>query len=102
MSYRLRLFVSDDTTPAQRQAAERAFRQALEAALGDPALVLPVHAAWQHLAAQHGEAPDMEALTVEERMVFETWQLAEAAALTAVFGPHRHLDEGGYEILPEG
>jgi hypothetical protein len=100
MTYRLRLFVTDNTTPAQRQAAERLFRQALEAALGDPALVLPVYTAYQRLAAQHGEAPDMEALNVEERMVFETWQLAEAAALAAVFGPHRHLDEGGYEITP--
>jgi hypothetical protein len=100
MTYRLRLFVTDDTTPAQRQAAERAFRQALEASLGDAALVVPVHGAYQRLAARHGESPDMEALTVEERLVFETWQLAEAAALAAVFGPHRHLDEGGYEILP--
>ncbi|MDP2263709.1 MAG: hypothetical protein Q8K24_11190 [Hydrogenophaga sp.] len=98
MTYRLRLFVSDDSSPAQREAAERLFRQALESSLGDAALVLPVHAAWQRLAARHGESPDMEALTVEERMVFETWQLAEAAALQAVFGPHRHLDEGGYEI----
>jgi hypothetical protein len=101
MSYRLRLFASDDTTPAQRQAAERLFRQALEASLGDAALVLPVYTAWQRMAAQHGESPDMEALTVDERMVFETWQQAEAAALEAVFGPHRHLDEGGYEIVPE-
>jgi hypothetical protein len=98
MTYRLRLFVSDDCSPAQREAAERLFRQALEGSLGDAALVLPVQAAWQRLAARHGESPDMEALTVEERMVFETWQLAEAAALQAVFGPHRHLDEGGYEI----
>ena len=27
-----------------------------------------------------------------------SWQQAERAALEAVFGPHRHLDEGGYEI----
>jgi hypothetical protein len=100
MSYRLRLFASDDTTPEQRQAAERLFRQALEAALGDPDLVLPVYLAHQALAASHGESPDMESLTADERMVFETWQLAETAAVRAVFGPHRHLDEGGYEIVP--
>jgi hypothetical protein len=101
MTYRLRLFASDDTSPAQRQAAERLFCQALEASLGDAALVLPVYAAYQRLSAQHGESPDMEALSVDERMVFETWQLAESAAMQAVFGPHRHLDEGGYEITPE-
>lgn len=98
MSYRVRLFAADDTSPAQHQAAERLFRRALEDSLGDAALVAPVFSAYQQLAARHGETPDMEALTVEERMVFETWQLAEAAALQAVFGPHRHLDEGGYEI----
>lgn len=98
MTYRLRLFVSDDSSPAQRQAAERLFRQALDNSLGDAAQVLPVYSAYQRLAARHGESPDMEALTVEERMVFETWQMAEAAALQAVFGPHRHLEEGGYEI----
>lgn len=98
MSYLLRLFVSDDTTPAQRQAAERLFCRALETSLGDASLVAPVYSAYQQLAARHGETPDMEALTVEERLVFETWQLAEGAALHAVFGPHRHLDEGGYEI----
>lgn len=101
MTYRLRLFVPDDTTPEQRQAAQRLFRQALEDSLGDPALVVPLHTAFQQLAARYGESPDMEALTVEERMVFETWQLAESAALQAVFGPHRHLDEGGYELTSE-
>lgn len=98
MSYRLRLFISDDASPAQRESAERLFRRALETSLGDPALVGPIYRAHQQLAARYGETPDMEALTVEERTVFESWQLAEAEALQAVFGPHRHLDEGGYEI----
>lgn len=98
MTYSLRLYVSDDTTPEQRRAAERLFRQALESALGDAALVAPVYAAYQGIVAQHGETPDPEALTTDERMVLEHWQLAESAALQAVFGPHRHLDEGGYQI----
>ena len=41
MTYTLKLYVPDDTQPAQRQAAERLFRQALEAALGDAAMVAP-------------------------------------------------------------
>lgn len=98
MTYTLKLYVPDDTAPAQRQAAERLFRQALEAALGDAALVAPVYAAWQAIVAEHGETPDPEALSVDQRMVQEHWQQAERAALEAVFGPHRHLDEGGYEI----
>jgi hypothetical protein len=99
MTYTLKLFVSDDTTPTQREAAERLFRQALEASLGDAALVAPVYAAYQRIAALHGECPDTEALTADERMLFEHWQLAEAAALAAVWGPYRNLDEGGYELV---
>ncbi len=98
MTYSLKLYVPDDTAPEQRWAAEQLFRRALEAALGDAALVAPVYAAYQRIVAQHGETPDPEALTAEERMVLEHWQLAESAALEAVFGAHRHLDEGGYEI----
>jgi hypothetical protein len=102
MTYSLKLFVPDDTSPAQRQAAERRFRDALDAALGDAGLVAPVYAAYLRLLSVYGETPDPEALTVEERTVLEHWQLAETAALEAVFGPHRHLDEGGYEIAIPG
>jgi len=68
---------------------------------GDAALVVPVHAAVQRLQALHGEQPDPEALTLDERTVLELWQQAESAALEAVWGPHRHLDEGGYQIVPD-
>lgn len=102
MTYTIKLFVSDETTTAQRASAERLFREALETALGDPALVAPVYAAYQRIAAQHGEAPDVDALTVDERVLFEHWQLAESAALAAVWGPYRNLDEGSYEIVLHG
>jgi hypothetical protein len=98
MTYSLKLFVPGDTSPGQRQSAEQRFCVALEAALGDAALVAPVYAAYQRLVMQHGETPDPDALTVDERTVLEHWQLAETAAMEAVFGPHRHLDEGGYAI----
>ncbi len=98
MTYSLRLYVPGDTTDEQRRVAEQLFRQALESTLGDAALVAPVYAAYQRILAQYGETPDPEALTTDERMVLEHWQMAESAALQAVFGPHRHQDEGGYEI----
>lgn len=98
MTYSLKLFVPEGSAPAQRQAAERLFRQALDASLGDAALVAPVYTAYLAIVGQHGETPDPEALTVEERTVLEHWQQAESAALAAVFGPYRSLDEGGYEI----
>ncbi len=98
MTYTLKLHVPDDTPPGQRQLAERLFREALERTLGDAVLVVPVYSAYLNILGQHGEAPDPEALTLDERTVLEHWQQAESAALEAVFGPHRHLDEGGYEI----
>lgn len=98
MTYSLKLFVPDDTTSAQREAAERRFRGALEAALGDEALVAPVYAAYLRIVGLHGEAPGPDALTDGERLVFEQWQTAEAAAMEAVFGPHRHMGEGLVEI----
>ena len=69
MTYILKLYVPDDTQPAQRQAAERLFRQALEGALGDAAMVVPVYSAYLNIVGQHGEVPDTEALTVDERLV---------------------------------
>jgi hypothetical protein len=98
MTYTLKLCVPDGSAPAQREAAERLFRQTLETSLGDAELVAPVYSAYLAIVGQHGETPDPEALSVEERTVLEHWQQAEGAALVAVFGPHRHLDEGGYEI----
>ncbi|WP_291013739.1 hypothetical protein [Hydrogenophaga sp.] len=98
MTYSLKLFVPEGSAPAKREAAERLFRQSLAASLGDSTLVAPVYTAYLVIVGQHGETPDPEALTVEERTVLEHWQQAEGAALAAVFGPHRNLDEGGYEI----
>jgi hypothetical protein len=102
MTYSLRIFVPDDTSPAQREAAERRFRDALESALGDAALVAPVYAAYQRIAALHGESPAPDALTDGERLVFDQWQAAEAVAMEAVFGPHRHMGEGLVEIRLAG
>ena len=98
MSYTLTLHTPDGDSPQARLQAERRFCRVLENALGDPALVVPVWLAVQRIRTQHGPEPDLEALTTDERTVLERWQQAESAALEAVFGPHRHLDEGGYEI----
>lgn len=100
MTYSVRLFTPDGASAAQQASAEGRFRDALEAALGGSEWVLPVYGAYRQLVLRYGEQPDMEALTVEERTVFEHWQMAETAALSAVFGPHRYLDEGGYDIEP--
>jgi hypothetical protein len=102
MSYSLKIFVPDDTSPAQRAAAEQRYRDALEASLGDAALVAPVYAAFLAIITEHGESPDTDALNLDQRLVLEQWQLAEAAAMEAVFGPHRHMGEGLVEITLDG
>lgn len=100
MTYTLKLYVPDDTTSAQKDAAHRTFRDALEAALGGADLVWPMLFTYRGIVQQYGEAPDDDDLNTEQRLVFEAWQQAEAAALQAVWGPYRNLDEGGYEISP--
>lgn len=100
MSYSLRIFDSDDATPEQKRQAEQRFRKAIEQALGDESLVLPMYAAYRRIVAQHGDQPDLDTLTDGQRMVFEQWQGAESAALAAAFGTHRYMGDAMYEISP--
>ncbi|MDQ3060616.1 MAG: hypothetical protein M3R45_14035 [Pseudomonadota bacterium] len=100
MSYRLKLFAFEEASEGERQAAEQRFRQALDAALGDASLVAPVYRAYRHIVATYGEAPAPETLTEAQQQVFDQWQAAEAAAVTAAFGPHRYLEEAYFEIEP--
>lgn len=100
MDYTLKLYVPDDTSPAERAEAHRLFREALEMSVGGAALVWPLFDMHRAIVQQYGEAPDDDDLNSQQRLVFDAWQAAEAAALEAVFGPYRNLDEGGYEISP--
>lgn len=98
MSYTLKLVSAEAVSDTDRAAAEKRYRQALEAALGDASLVAPVWAAVQRLYAAYGDSPDPAALTDAEREVLESWQAAEAAARTAAFGPNRYLEEAYFDI----
>lgn len=100
MTYDLKLYVPDDTPPGQREVAQRLFCQTLDAALGGAEWVWPTYLTHRSIVQEYGETPDEDDLNPQQRLVFEAWQQAEAAALEAVFGPYRNLDEGGYEILP--
>ncbi|MBI2768545.1 MAG: hypothetical protein HYX47_02880 [Burkholderiales bacterium] len=99
MPYSLRLFDAD-ASDAQRAAAEKLFRGALDEALGHESMVLPVYNAYLRIVATYGEAPDTELLSDAEREIFTQWQAAEAAALAATFGPHRYMGDAMYEIGP--
>ena len=98
MSYTLKLYAFEDASPAQLQAAEQRFRQALEMSLGDASLVAPVYAAYRRMVTIYGESPAQEALSPEELEVFSQWQAAESAALTAALGPHRYMGDAQFEI----
>lgn len=100
MSYRLRLYAYEEASPAELQSAERRFRQALEAELGDAGLVWPVYAAYHRIVQTYGESPAQDVLSDGELAVFTQWQAAELAALTAALGPNRYMGEGQFEILP--
>ena len=98
MSYTLRLFTEEDASPEQVRAAEQRFRRALDGALGDAGLVLPMHEAYRRMVAVYGESPAEDTLNPAQQEIFTQWQQAVAAALTAALGPDRHLGEAQFEI----
>ncbi len=98
MSYTLRLYAFEDVSPQELQAAEQRFKAALEATLGDAALVAPVYAAYMKIMATHGETPPEEALSPSELEIFKQWQAAELAALTAALGTNRYMGDAQFEI----
>ncbi len=98
--YTVKLFDAEGASQAQHREAERRFRRALEDTLGDASLVLPVYQAYLRIVAAYGELPAPEVLTDAEREIVQQWQAAEAAAVTAVFGPLRNMGDGMYELRP--
>jgi len=98
VSYRLKLYAYEDATPQQVQAAQQRFSAALDAALGDASLVLPVYRAYMKLVATYGESPAEDVLSAGELEIFTQWQAAESAAMTAALGPHRYMGDAQFEI----
>ncbi|RMX07782.1 hypothetical protein D8I35_01200 [Corticibacter populi] len=98
--FSIRLWLSESVSAGALRQAEERFTQALVDSLGDAALVLPTWDAFARIVQRHGEQPDPEQLPDAERFIYESWRMAEADALAAAFGPHRHMGEGQYEIVP--
>ena len=98
MSYSVRLYAYEDVSDEEKRQAERRFCKALDEALGDASLVLPVYAVYRKLVALHGDTPSADALSTEELELFTQWQAAELAALTAALGPHRYMGEAEFDI----
>lgn len=98
MSYSVRLYAYEDVSDEDKRQAERRFCHALNEALGDASLVLPVYAVYRRLVALHGDTPSPDALSSEELELFTQWQAAESAALTAALGPHRYMGDAEFDI----
>ena len=98
MSYSVRLYAFEDVSDEEKRQAERRFCKALNEALGDASLVLPVYAVYRRLVALHGDTPSADALSTEELELFNQWQAAESAALTAALGPHRYMGDAEFDI----
>lgn len=99
LNYSLTLYAFEDATDQERRHAENRFRKALDEILGDASLVLPVYKAYRRIVAIYGEAPAPDTLTDAEQQVFDQWQAAELAAITAALGPQRHMGEAQFEII---
>ena len=98
MSYSVRLFAYEEVSEFEKRAAEQRFCTALNDALGDASLVLPVYSMYRKLLAVYGESPSADVLSTEELEIFNQWQAAESAALTAALGPHRYMGEAEFDI----
>ena len=98
MSYSVRLFAYEEVSEFEKRAAEQRFCMALNEALGDASLVLPVYSMYRKLVAVYGESPSADVLSTEELEIFNQWQAAESAALTAALGPHRYMGEAEFDI----
>jgi hypothetical protein len=98
MSYTLRIFHAEDISQAERDAAARRFRAALEETLGDASLVVPMYHAWQRLLLAHGGQERPWDLSPDEQLVADQWEAAELAAIQAAFGVERYLGDADYEL----
>lgn len=98
------LWLDAETSSKQRLRAAALFADTLVEQVGDAALVLPSYLAYLRILQSQGtgsaDTIDVENLSDAERHLFESWRLAEQAALVRVFGPLRQMGEGLYELKP--
>lgn len=98
MDYTVKIFHSEDVSPAEREQAGRRFRAALEASLGDASLVVPVYRAWLRLLLAHGEQERPWDLNPAEQVLADQWEAAELTATRAAFGTERYMGDAHYEL----
>ncbi|MDO9358362.1 MAG: hypothetical protein Q7T70_05155 [Polaromonas sp.] len=102
MGYSVRIFHSEDVSDLEKAQAAQRFIAALEASLGDSALVAPVYRAWLRLLQVHGDAPRPWDLDPAEQLVADQWEAAELAATQAAFGKDRYMGDAHFELQIHG
>ncbi len=98
MTYQLRIFTAEDVSDAECAAATLRFRSALDAALGDAALVLPIYAVYARLLLAYGDAERPWPVPTHEQLLIDQWEQAELAATQAAFGVNRYLGDADFEL----
>ena len=98
MTYHLKIFTADDVSDAERAAAVQRFRFALDSALGDAALVLPIYSVYSRLLLAHGNAERPWPVSTDEQLLIDQWEQAELAATQAAFGVNRYLGDADFEL----
>ena len=98
MTYHLKIFTAEDVSDAERGAAIQRFRFALDTALGDAALVLPIRSAYSRLLLTHGDAERPWPISSDEQLLVDRWEQAELAATQAAFGMNRYLGDADFEL----
>lgn len=99
MSYRVKIFASEDVSDTEREQAVERFRTALETSLGDASLVAPVYRVWLRLYQLHGEHERPWPITDEEQLLADQWEAAEMAATRAAFGENRYMGDAHFELF---
>lgn len=98
MDYTVKIFHSEDVSPADREAAAKRFCVALETSLGDAGLVAPVYRAWLRLLQTHGDEARPWDLSPAEQLLADQWEAAELAATQAAFGAERYMGDAHFEL----
>ncbi|RYG07747.1 MAG: hypothetical protein EON92_17865 [Burkholderiales bacterium] len=99
MPYTVSIFASEDVPDTERQQAAARFTQALEASLGDAALVAPVYRAYLRLFQVWSDHERPWPVTPAELLLAEQWEAAELAATQAAFGENRYMGDAHFEIV---
>ena len=98
MPYTLKIFTAEEVSDGEREQAAQRFRVALETALGDASLVLPVYQAYLQLLQVHADHPRPWPVTPAEQLLAEQWEAAELSAMQAAFGAERYMGDAHFEL----